>query len=59
MQPIKLLESIAQHIVDWGLSGLPTRSQSDEMRAAILALHYTTQAGHRRHRRSGEKQVLV
>lgn len=37
----QLLESLAQHIVDWGLSGLPTRSQSDEMRAAIL--RYITQ----------------
>jgi hypothetical protein len=32
----QLLERLAQHIVDWGLSGLPTRSQSDEMRASIL-----------------------
>jgi hypothetical protein len=32
----RLLESLAQHVVDWGLSGLPTRSQSDDMRAAIL-----------------------
>jgi hypothetical protein len=32
----QLLESLAQHIVDWGLSGLPTRSQPDEMRAAIF-----------------------
>lgn len=37
----QLLRSLAQHIVDWGLSGLPTRSQSDDMRAAIL--HYITQ----------------
>ena len=37
----QLLESMAQHVVDWGLSGLPTRSQSDEMRAAIL--RYITQ----------------
>jgi hypothetical protein len=32
----QLLERLAQHIVDWGLSSLPTRSQSDEMRASIL-----------------------
>ena len=36
-----LLDSLAEHIVDWGLSGLPTRSQSPEMRAAIF--RYITQ----------------
>jgi hypothetical protein len=37
----QLLESLAQHIVEWGLSGLPTRSQPDETRAAIF--RYITQ----------------
>ena len=37
----RLLESLARHIVAWGLTGLPTRSQSDEMQAAIF--HYITQ----------------
>ena len=32
----QFLGVLAQHIVDWGLSGLPTRSQPDEMKAAIL-----------------------
>jgi hypothetical protein len=32
----QLLESLAQHIVEWGLSGLPTRSLSDEMQTGIL-----------------------
>jgi hypothetical protein len=37
----QLLESLAQHVVHWGLSGLPTRSQPDETRAAIF--RYITQ----------------
>lgn len=37
----QLLVSLAKHIVDWGLSGLPTRSQPDETRAAIF--RYITQ----------------
>lgn len=32
----RFLGALAQHIVDWGLSGLPTRSQSDEVKRAIL-----------------------
>lgn len=37
----EFLDSLAQDIVDSGLSGLPTRSQSDEMRASIF--RYITQ----------------
>lgn len=32
----QVLYSLANHIVDWGLSGLATRSQSKDLRAAIL-----------------------
>lgn len=38
----QLMESLAQHIVDGGLSSLPTRSQPDETRSAIM--RYITQA---------------
>ncbi|KAL6706808.1 hypothetical protein ACN47E_005144 [Coniothyrium glycines] len=31
-----VLGLLAKHIIDWGLAGLPTRSQSDEVRAGLL-----------------------
>lgn len=33
---MEVLESLTKHIIEWGLSGRPTRSQSDDLRAAIL-----------------------